>query len=202
MTGGLLLLAAALCLTAFNIWDEKRAAKEAEGALAVLSQVIQEEEADRAPVNQSASLEDIPDYILNPSMDMPEIEIDGERYIGILEIPALGVSLPIMGTLSYPNLRIAPCRYTGTVYENNMVIAGHNYTAHFGGLKSLKQGDKVTFTDSDGNIFSYSVAELHVLEPTAIEEMQAGDWDLTLFTCTIGGAARVTVRCVEDSAGQ
>ena len=22
------------------------------------------------------------------------------------------------------------------------------------------------------------------------------DWDLTLFTCTIGGATRVTVRCV------
>ncbi len=31
--------------------------------------------------------------------------------------------------------------------------------------------------------------------PAAMEEMESGDWDLTLFTCTIGGACRVTVRC-------
>jgi sortase A len=25
--------------------------------------------------------------------------------------------------------------------------------------------------------------------------LNSGDWDLTLFTCTIGGVSRVTVRC-------
>lgn len=40
------------------------------------------------------------------------------------------------------------------------------------------------------------------LERTAIEEMESGDWDLTLFTCTVDGAARVTVRCqqTDDNA--
>ena len=33
------------------------------------------------------------------------------------------------------------------------------------------------------------------LPGTAIQEMEAGDWDLTLFTCDAGGTARVTVRC-------
>ncbi len=28
-----------------------------------------------------------------------------------------------------------------------------------------------------------------------VEEMITGDWDLTLFTCTLGGQTRVTVRC-------
>ena len=29
-----------------------------------------------------------------------------------------------------------------------------------------------------------------------VEAMESGDWALTLFTCTIGGKTRVTVRCV------
>ena len=34
------------------------------------------------------------------------------------------------------------------------------------------------------------------LPETAVEEMRAGEWDLTLFTCTYDGRARVTVRCI------
>ena len=37
--------------------------------------------------------------------------------------------------------------------------------------------------------------ETEVLAPTDIEGMESGDWDLTMFTCTIGGKSRVTVRC-------
>ena len=52
----------------------------------------------------------------------------------------------------------------------------------------------------DGNRFAYQVVVRETLEPTAIDEMQSeedGAWDLTLFTCTIGGQSRVTVRCVQ-----
>ena len=35
---------------------------------------------------------------------------------------------------------------------------------------------------------------LEILQPTAVEEMTAGEFDLTLFTCTYGGKSRVTVR--------
>jgi sortase A len=28
-----------------------------------------------------------------------------------------------------------------------------------------------------------------------VEEMESDEWDLTLFTCTIGGKSRVTIRC-------
>ena len=57
------------------------------------------------------------------------------------------------------------------------------------------------FTDVDGNIFRYTVADLEQLEGTDVKEMEAGDWDLTLFTCTLGGQYRVTVRCVREDAG-
>ena len=86
-------------------------------------------------------------------------------------------------------------------YYNNKilvkrVIAAHNYKTHFGRLKELRPGDEVRFTDTEGNAFRYTVAELETLGKYDVEEMAAGDWDLTLFTCTYGGQSRVTVRCL------
>ena len=81
-----------------------------------------------------------------------------------------------------------------------MVIAGHNYGTHFGGLKRLSAGDTVTFTDMRGNTFTYTVAEIETLRPSEVEQMQSGDWDLTLFTCTTDSRSRVTVRCVRNGA--
>ena len=197
---GLLLLAAALFLTAYNLWGDARAGKTADTVLEQLMPEIEERENNSLPELPSGeSLEEsyIPDYVLNSEMDMPEEEIDGHEYIGMLQIPALLLELPVISEWSYPNLKIAPCRYTGSVYRNNLVIAAHNYSSHFGHLKNLSQGDEITFTDMDGNVFRYEVAEIETLSPFAIEEMTSGDWDLTLFTCTVGGKSRVTVRCAQ-----
>ena len=75
------------------------------------------------------------------------------------------------------------------------MIAAHNYRTHFGLLESLAPGAQVKFTDVEGNVFSYEIAEIVILEPTAIEELLSDEWNLTLFTCTYGGQARVAVRC-------
>lgn len=190
MTIGLLLLAAALFLAGYNIWDEHRAEGSAQQ---VLDQLVSE----TPQPEPFAPEEPTPEYILHPEMDMPTVEIDGNRYIGRVTIPALGLELPVMSQWSYPNLKIAPCRYQGSAYTGDLIIAGHNYRTHFGPLKNLGVGDTVLFTDADGNQFRYTVAQVETLAKTAVEEMAAGDWDLTLFTCTLGGQTRVTVRCVE-----
>ncbi len=198
---GLLLLAAALFLTAYNLWSDAMAAVSIDVVLEQLRPELEEAE-EKAEISLPAlpsgeSLEEvyIPDYILNPEMEMPEEGIDGQQYIGVLRIPALSLELPVIREWSYPSLQIAPCRYAGSAYLNNMIIAAHNYYSHFGYLKNLSQGDEITFTDMDGNEFRYEVAALETLSPFAIEEMTSGDWDLTLFTCTVGGQSRVTVRC-------
>jgi len=193
---GLLLLAAALVLCVYNLWSDISARKAADAVLEKLNSDIPTRSADG--FSQESY---IPDYILNPNMDMPEDEIDGRKYIGVLHIPALSLRLPILSAWSYPNLRVAPCRYAGSAYLNNLVIAAHNYQSHFGKLKNLSQGDEVTFTDVDGNVFFYQVVEMETLSPYATEEMTVGDWDLTLFTCTIGGQRRVTVRCEQSERG-
>ena len=201
---GLLLIAAALSLTGYNLWDNKRAGAAAQSILeqfheerkndpAAEEECPDDREKDRKQVSEDKI--EYPDYVLNPDMEMPVKEIDGEDYIGILSIPAIDRELPVFSEWNYLKLKTAPCRYTGSAYLDNMVVCAHNYDIHFGLLKNLSYGDCVTFTDTQDNVFNYKVIEIEILQPTAIDEMTAGDWDLTLFTCTIGGAERVTVRC-------
>ncbi len=186
--------AAMLCgvgLVAYNLWDDAEATRRVETVAEEIDARIAGAE-DKRPDGQWDVIED---YELDPGREMPAVEIDGYRYVGKIAVPSLDLELPVMEEWDYPRLKIAPCRYCGTAYQPNFAICAHNYTSHFGRLKNLAAGDEVTFTDMDGNVFRYRVALVETLKPTAVEEVRAGGWDLTLFTCTLGGRTRVTVRC-------
>ena len=187
MTLGALFILASLMLTAYNLYEENRAEKEALDALSKID---------------LASFEDdnagIPDYILNPDMPMPTVIIDGKEYVGVLKIPEIGISLPVINECDSKNLKIAPCLYQGSAYLDNMIIAGHNYKTHMRYINTLKAGDKIFFTDMDKNVFEYQVVGTEIIDCTDIDTMVNGDdWDLTIFTCTYGGRKRVTVRAVK-----
>ena len=192
---GLICLGAAFWLLMQNRAEEENAALAVRQAAPQLVEAIDQrrEELANAPVST------LPLFIQNqepdPNREMPTTTIDGHEYVGYLVIPALELELPIMSGWSYPKLRIAPCRYSGSLYLDNLVLMAHNYKRHFGGIKDLRPGDQIFFTDLDGETVEYEVIALDVLQPSAIEDMTAGEFDLTLFTCTYGGKSRVTVRC-------
>ena len=134
---------------------------------------------------------------------MPVIEVNGVWYVGILEIPSLDLELPVAEEWSYANLRAALCCYSGSLYQDDLVIAGHNYRRFFLNLKHLAPGAEVRFTDVEGNAFSYQAVWTEVLDSDEGNTMTASsdDWDLTLFTCTYGGQQRIAVRCRKMTAG-
>lgn len=200
MMGGLLLMVAALSLTCYNMWEERRAEASAASAL---EEIQPEMPVAAEPSIQSENTQEavIPDYLLNPEMEMPTVESEGQAYIGVLDIPVLGLELPVISEWSYPRLKLAPCRFEGSAYLDDLIIAAHNYRSHFGGLKNLRPGDEVSFTDVEGNVFQYTVAELETLGGNDLAELESGEWDLTLITCTLGGKSRVTVRCVRETDG-
>ena len=194
LTGvGLLLIAAALLLTVYNIRESDRAGAESEEMVVRLESLT----ADLPDRLETEKKELVPEYKKNPEMEMPTVEVNGQECVGMIEIPALGLKLPVISEWSDAKLKKAPCRYSGSAYLKNMIIAGHNYRTHFSGIKRLNPGDSVVFTDADGNVFSYEVAEIETVGGYDIEKMEAGDWDLTLFTCTNKGKARAAVRCRE-----
>ena len=193
---GLLLFAAALALSVYNLWDGYRAEQSREKLLEEYRDKNQNISGEGERTEESDG--QIPDYQLNPEMEMPEItleDLDGAACIGVLEIPEIDLKLPVLSEWSYPLLKKAPCRYSGSAYLDNLVIAAHNYRTHFGKLKELETGDEVIFTDAAGNRFEYKVAVVEALTPQSVEDMTSGEWALSLFTCTLDGKNRVTVRC-------
>lgn len=196
--GGVLLIAAAAALTLYNLREDEQAAASASQTLTLLQQELPAPSPAVRAADTPTEITDetvVPDYILNPDMDMPVERVDGLDCVGVLEIPALELTLPILDQWSDAAAKSAPCRYTGSAYQDDLVIAGHNYRAHFANLKNTPEGSAVYFTDMDGNRFAYEVVLTETLHATDVEEMCGGGWDLTLFTCTMSGQYRAAVRC-------
>lgn len=192
---GVLQLCCAMSLYLYNRNEDSQAQQ---GSQVVLPQIL--EQIPQDPDQDRLEEQLIPLEFRDPaSFQMTEVTINGYGYIGYLSIPSLELNLPIMGSWDNVRLQIAPCRYYGSVNGENLVLMAHNYDAHFGRISQLKTGDPVVFTDMDGISSSYRVVAQDILAPDAVEEMTAGDFDLTLFTCTYGGESRVTVYCDLES---
>ena len=185
--GGLCVFLGALCilsavgLAVYNRWEDAQADTLAQGLLADVQSKI------KAP--------QLPDDTQRASAEMATVTVDGYDCIGILSIPVLELELPVLADWSYAKLKKAPCHYYGTYYEKDFVIAAHNYRTHFGRLSQLQVGDLVVFTDATGAEHYYDVVLLETLPEKATQEMITSGFDLSLYTCTPGGASRVTVRC-------
>ncbi len=180
---GILLLFCAFGLLVYNLYDSERAQRASEEIAGQIEE-YREEQGDDLYQNR-----------YDPDAEMPEVIIDGVAYIGTLQVPSLGLDLPVISSWSYDYLKLAPCRYTGSIYSNDMVIAAHNYSRHFGEVRWLEVGSEIIFIDMNNNTFYYEIVESEILEPTQVEEMENSPYDLTLFTCVTGGQARHAIRC-------
>lgn len=180
---GVLLISCALSLSIHNRYEEKYAEEKSREIYIKLQDNLTNIE-DKEPVVEQ----------LTNKTEMDKITIDGYDYIGAIEIPTLGLELPIMNDWSYNKMKLAPCRYYGSIFTNDLVICAHAYDSLFGNLKSLKQGDKLILTDVNGNKYIYEVEITEILTPYDIDEMIESEFDLTLYTCTYDNQNRVTVR--------
>ncbi len=190
MALGAALVLAALSLFVWNGWEDRAAGACAERVLPQLRR--QMEAPPTAPAAPSAEETTAP-APYDPAMT--EVEIDGYAYIGCLSIPSAQLELPVMSEWDGERLKIAPCRYAGSTKTDDLVLCAHNYDRHFWPIRNLTPGDAVYFTDMDGVVWQYAVEEVEILAPSDVEKMTAGEYALTLFTCTYGGQSRVTVRC-------
>jgi len=135
------------------------------------------------------------DIIEHQTKEMPITTINGIDYIGLITIPDINLELPIISSYDANKLNIAPCRYYGSIYTNDLIICGHSYKTHFKELINLNQGNIIVFTDPTGKKYFYEVLEVEILNPEDVEEMINNEFDLTLYTCTKDGLKRVTIRC-------
>jgi sortase A len=193
MTAGVLLILGAVALLGYNRRIDDQAGESALSTAKELLKLL-EVRAQTAPEPTEASAQ-TPEADGGEEEPEPVIELGEYEYLGVLSIPALGLDLPVMQAWSYPRLKVSPCRYAGSAAGNDMVIAAHNYSRHFGRLTQLRDGDAVVFTDALGIAYQYRVAAIETLAATNAEGMTHSGYALTLFTCTYGGQARIALRC-------
>lgn len=183
LTAGAVLVIAALLLFSHNRAEDRRAGESAEETLRLVEAAMAERETNGETGTTPAPGDGEPDAAATaanapgasaspgaaaagtetgsgglpapPALDMPTVHSGAYDYIGYLDFPGYGLTMPVAATWSFPALEISPCRHTGSVYNDNLVVAGHNYSTHFGVLFELQLGDIVTFTDVDGNAFTY-----------------------------------------------
>lgn len=106
--------------------------------------------------------------------------------IGTLSIPKLSLNVKVYEGETLANMRKGVGHFTGTsAWDGNVSICGHNrgVTWHFGGLKTLDYGDRITYTTNLGtrtyrvsSIDRISSTDTSILNPTANNM-------LTLVTC-------------------
>ena len=176
---GAALLSAALLLLVYNVVENKRANEAAQSALPAVQETI-------ASRSQAATAD-------SGHEPMMAVTVAGNGYIGVLSLPQLGLELPVLSEWSYPNLDIGPCRHFGATETNDLVIAGHDYSMHFGGLPNLTIGAPVRFTDMNGGVYYYKVGTMEVIPGDAGDYVKNSGWDLVLYTCTYSGRERVMV---------
>lgn len=191
---GICCLLSSIGLVFYNRWEETQAQTASESILQDVRENLPEH-IPGEPAPEESPREEPLEIPLDIPREMLTMEVNGYDCIGVLSIPVLELELPVLTDWTYEKLKTAPCHYFGSCYESDFVIAAHNYPSHFGRLSALQQGDLILFTDVSGTVHGYEVVLRETLPGNATEEMITSGFDLSLYTCTPGGASRVTVRC-------
>ena len=191
---GICCLIASVGLIAYNRWEEEHAQNASKNLLQDVQESILDNTREESTPEDSSRDESV-EIPVDIPQEMLTTQVDGYDCIGVLSIPVLELELPVLTDWSYAKLKVAPCHYFGSCYEKNFVIAAHNYRSHFGRLSELQPKDLILFTDISGTVYYYEVVLLETLPASATEDMITSGFDLSLYTCTLGGSNRVTVRC-------
>lgn len=189
---GAVLILSALLLFVYNQWEDQKAGESAEKMLAdVQTAIIQQIESSPAQPEKEESAERDETEPEETKISM----INGYNYIGVLNLPTLNLELPVLSDCDEALLKVSPCRDFGDLATDDLVIAAHNYRRHFGRLSQLCYGDQVTFTDMDGNVHVYQVAEISMIAPTDVSLVADSAYELVLYTCDYTNQNRIMVGC-------
>ena len=180
---GILMILAALGIFGYNQYEDQSVNQQNEVILETLEKKQQE---DKTAL-----------YRQYPNIPMPVVEIDGLNYIGTIKAPAIDLNTPVLATYDAATMEVTPALYSGTAYQKNMLMLGHNYQSCFGKLANIKIGDEVLFIDNHKNEFYYEVIDYLIINENEFDKIlsQEDPWDFTMFTCTWSGYDRVVIRC-------
>lgn len=147
---------------------------------------------------------------LNTGIQVVELpttyEIDKNKFtvIGLIEIPSISITYPIISEMKDEFLKIAPCRFYGPLPNQvgNMCIAGHNYENYkfFSRIRELQNGNSIFIYDEFGNKLEYLVYKKY---ETTDDDLNCVNQDtnnlreITLVTCNNVTGNRIIIKAKE-----
>ena len=177
---GALLIALAAGLMIFDTWHRSDSAKKAPDIVSEMYTLMPEVH-DSVPMNRVDNT-------------MPAMQLDGQNFVGILEVPMCSAALPI-GSEWDNDVMDFPCRYTGSVYDVSLIIGGRGDAGQFGFTADISLGDRVMFTDTAGARYTYTVADIEKTDDVSLGNLSSGNFDLVLFARDEYGFEYTVVRC-------
>ena len=126
-------------------------------------------------------------YSANRNYDTLKLSND-ISIIGLIEIPDINVSYPILSNSAENLLKISVCRFSGPLPNRigNLCIAGHNYnnTLMFSKLNKLNLGDNIYITDLNNTKLEYVIYnKFKVKENNLRCTESSNNIEITLITC-------------------
>ncbi len=178
---GIVLVLTALAMTVWNFASAEKAADEAAKIADRLCAMMPE-------ITQGGT-----DGGEDPAM--PQAELDGESFVGVIEVPLYKCKLPIYSSWDADKTASYPCRFTGSVYEKSLAVGGADAVGQFDFMESITVGDTVVVTDMTGGRFEYTVYEIEVSDTAEAEKLTADAASLTFFARDTYSLEYIIVRC-------
>lgn len=117
-----------------------------------------------------------------------DLLISNINYIGVIEIPNLGVKKPIVQGVTRKDIATKVGWEPHTPmpgHGGNVVLAAHNASNYFGRIFNLSNGNLIIVTTKEG-VFTYKVFDkfkVHKSEIWVYNELEQYDETITLITC-------------------
>ena len=178
LAGVCLLVAAAATLILWE-WNITASQKRAESHVATLYTLM--------PPTQAA----VPEERRDNTMSV--LSIEGTDYVGILEFPSYGSVLPICA--DWGKTAKQPCRFSGSIYDRSLKIGATTQAGQYDFYRELSLGDRVLFTDMEGNRYTLQVTALRNEKHADQAALQREDAALTLFIKNIYAFEYLIVFC-------
>ena len=175
---GVALVAVSICSAAVFGWLRHRGVRQA-------AEVVARIEAALPPLSVGAQEE----YRV---MQMPVLSVEDADFVGLLEIPAYGVKLPVCDQWQSAALSRYPCRFWGTAYDGSLIVGGN--ATQLACLGQVQIGDRVQVTDMQGAVFSYTVTRIRRADHADNETLQS-EAALTLFAQDGYNVEYIIVEC-------
>ena len=124
---------------------------------------------------------------------MAVLPLDGTDFVGILEMPGYGLTLPVGA--DWGHTYQYPCRFSGSIYDGSLQVGATTQKGQFDFYRELSVGDRVVYTDMEGNRYTFRITGLRQESHVDQTTLSRAEASLVLFVKNIYSFEYLIIFC-------